>query len=124
MGLLAAVDASVVIAWQAPSDRFHQAATHLVAAWRDKVLSEVTLGEVLVGVPADRWPAFLSLLDRNGFTRREVKAEAMAGTKQRTGLKLPDACVLATAVAIKADAVLSFDDHLLQAAHAEGFATN
>jgi predicted nucleic acid-binding protein len=121
---LAAVDASTVIAWQNPGHESHEQATQLMGAWVSKVMHAVTAAEVLVGIDRDRWAAALADLREMGFTFLDTTPEQLAAAKLDTGLKMPDACVLAVARAAGAQAVLTFDDRLQKAARSEGYVTN
>ena len=47
--------------------------------------------------------------------------ERLAELRARTGLKLPDCCVILAAEQVRAAQILTFDDRLRQAAHAAGF---
>ncbi|MDR0592070.1 MAG: hypothetical protein LBG60_02185 [Bifidobacteriaceae bacterium] len=57
----------------------------------------------------------------NGFEVRDTTAQELAAAKIRTGLKMPDACVIAAARAGAVEAVLSLDQRVARAARAEGF---
>lgn len=119
---LAAVDTSVLIAWQNPDEPGHADATTMIATWPRKVIHTLNLAEFLTGYPADDCPAMLAVLARNGFAWFDTTAEALAAARRDTGLKMPDACVLAVARAQGADAVLTLDQRLLHAAERHGFA--
>jgi predicted nucleic acid-binding protein len=60
----------------------------------------------------------------HGFTFHHTAAEELADARRTTGLKMPDACVIAVAKAQNATAVLSLDERLRRAARAGGFATS
>jgi predicted nucleic acid-binding protein len=122
------LDASVLIAFMDADDQFHgPARTALEAALgRPLRASALTLAEVLVrptriGVlpVAKRALAAIGVdpvpIGRDG-------PERLAELRVRTGLKLPDCCVLLAGQDVRAEAVLSFDERLRQAAHDAGFA--
>jgi len=119
---LAAVDTSVLIAWQTPTEPRHAEATTMMATWPDKVLHSVNLAEFLTGYPESVWPNLLVTLTRNGVTWRDTTPETLAQARRDTGLRMPDACVIAVARSAGAVAVLTLDRKLRQAATAEGFA--
>ncbi|MDR1152868.1 MAG: PIN domain-containing protein [Bifidobacteriaceae bacterium] len=118
---LAAVDSSVVIAWQNRDEPFHARAVEMISAWPDLVMHTLNVAEVLAGLRDHDWTLFLDMMRRDGFTFHDTTAQALARAKRDTGLRMPDACVIAVAAAHRARAVLSFDQRLLRAAHAHGF---
>ena len=110
-------DASWVIALRDPEDPHHRSAVALNEATVDEiiVLHPVTLAECLVG------PARLSRLDtatsdaRAAFEIVEIDVDAplrWAGLRATTGLRLPDAIVLDTAIVHGASMILTFDQQL------------
>ncbi|MDR1188067.1 MAG: type II toxin-antitoxin system VapC family toxin [Bifidobacteriaceae bacterium] len=116
------VDSSVVIAWQDKTHPRHaDAETHLLATGPDFAMHGLNLAEVLVGLDEVEWPAFRSLLEALGFRFLATSPERLAKTRRRSGLKMPDACVLALAEATTARAVLTLDQRLASTARAEGF---
>ncbi|MDR1187731.1 MAG: PIN domain-containing protein [Bifidobacteriaceae bacterium] len=117
---VAAVDASVVVAWQNRDEPSHAEAVRLIAAWPDLVMHTVNLAEILGGVDKASWPILLDTLRGDGFRFRDTSAGQLAEAKLDTGLKMPDACVVAVARAEGADAIVSLDRRLSQAARAEG----
>ena len=120
-----AVDASVVIAFEDPDHVFHARATDLIGdAELPLYLSELTLAEVLVGLEPVEWGTTMRELEEIGFVYCAPKAEDIAQARLDSHLRMPDACVIATARAASADTLLSFDAQLLAAAQSLGFATN
>jgi predicted nucleic acid-binding protein len=119
------LDASVLIAHLWSSDPHHELATRVLdaSAGDDLVVHELNLAEVLVGgVRAGRGEQMLLDLELIGVTiaeRTEEDALLLATLRVRTGLKLPDCCVLATAVRHRAS-VLTFDASLATAGHRLG----
>ena len=110
-------DASWVIALRDPEDPHHRSAVALNEATVDEiiVLHPVTLAECLLG------PARLSRLDtaasdaRAAFEIVEIDVDAplrWAGLRATTGLRLPDAIVLDTAIVHGASMILTFDQQL------------
>jgi predicted nucleic acid-binding protein len=93
------------------------------SAGDDLVVHELNLAEVLVGgVRAGRGEQMLLDLELIGVTiaeRTEEDALLLATLRVRTGLKLPDCCVLATAVRHRAS-VMTFDASLATAGHRLG----
>ena len=114
-------DASWVVALRDPSDRHHPLATAINRGIADEDiwLHPVTLAECLVaptrlGVLPD---AVLRL--RAAFEVPEVERDApvrWAALRAETGLRLPDAVVLDTALSHRARAVVTFDTKLAAAA--------
>jgi predicted nucleic acid-binding protein len=120
-----AVDASVVIAFEDPGHPSHTVATDLLGdAEPPLYMSELTLAEVLVGLDPAEWVTAIGELEDVGFVSSDPKAEDIAHVRLACHLRMPDACVIATARAETADTVLSFDATLLAAAQKLGFATN
>lgn len=124
------VDASVLIAHLDSRDAFHRAALDSLraAAGRQLHASALTVAEVLVG------PARAGVLS---VARRALDAlrletvglgpdapDRLAVLRAETGLTLPDCCVLLAAQDTHAEAVLTFDDRLRQAASAAGYAVS
>lgn len=118
-------DANVVIAASTPGHVHHHEAVRIVAEFGlvGIVLHSLTMAEVLVG-PAkarsqaaarDRLTAAGFMLVPNGDPAPEVLAEVRA----TTSLKMPDACVLATAEHLRAD-MATFDERLAREARARG----
>jgi len=113
----AAVDASVVIAWQNSTHQFHQQAVAMLTQTAPPLwMSELNLAEVLVGLDQAQWDVFVTALVEVGFQFCSPSARQLARARVITGLRLPDACVLATASAQGVNQVLTFDQRLLQAA--------
>ncbi len=109
------VDASVLIAFLDPNDVHHDAAVALLeTASPPLVVHPITAAEVLVAPArhglADRvWADLLAI----GVQVDDTPIEPMqlARLRVETGCKLPDCCVIATAVALRV-AVATFDDRL------------
>jgi len=120
-----AVDASVVIAFEDPNHVFHAVATELIGdADLPLYMSALTLAEVLVGLDRAEWVNAIGELEDIGFVYCDPKAEDIAHVRLVSHLRMPDACVIATARTKSADTVLSFDGPLLAAAQSLGFTTN
>lgn len=115
------LDASVVIAALSPSDLLHDRALRLLAEQVDEqfVLHAITRAEVLVApVRAGRADIVEAQLDGLGVSTvglRSSDALSLAQIRSRTGMKLPDCCVLLAATESGA-AVATFDDQLARAA--------
>jgi predicted nucleic acid-binding protein len=98
------LDASVVIAHLSPADAHHQTATTYLhaAASEEFVIHPLTLAEVLVGgVRAGRGEEMLTDLERIGIhvaDRPLGEPLRLANLRVTSGLKLPDCCVLDTAL--------------------------
>ncbi|MDE0498555.1 MAG: type II toxin-antitoxin system VapC family toxin [Acidimicrobiaceae bacterium] len=114
-------DASWVVALRDPSDGHHlaAAAVNRGIADEDVWLHPVTFAECLVA------PARLGVLSdavlrlRAAFEIPEVDRDApvrWAALRTQTGLRLPDAVVLDTALSHRARAVVTFDAKLAEAA--------
>ena len=120
-----ALDASVLVAHFAPQDAHHQDATRLLTqlAGQGLVIHTVNLAEVLVGgVRLNRGPEMLSDMEQLGI-RIAAPADGeplrLATLRATTGLKMPDCCVLDTAITHEAD-LATFDDALAAAARNAG----
>ena len=111
------VDASWIVALRDPGDDHHGRAvvTAREMADEDAVLHPVTLAECLVA------PARLGVLEeasaglRASFDVADVDPDApmrWARLRAETGLRLPDAIVLETALNQRARAVATFDERL------------
>ncbi len=115
------LDASVLIAYLDGEDDHHAAAEQLLAQAIDDDLaaSSLTLAEVLV-VPVrdgrlDPVRAVLRDLEIQELRFPADTAVRLAQLRARTGLKMPDCCVL-LAAEVAAASVASFDERLAQAA--------
>lgn len=119
------VDASWVVALRDPGDDHHggAVATAREIADEDAVLHPVTLAECLVA------PARLGRLEeafaglRASFDLADVDPDApvrWARLRAETGLRLPDAIVLDTALRLHARAVATFDERLAARAAGRG----
>ena len=120
-----AVDASLLVAWLSLEDRHHEAAEDFltVRAGEDLVLHPLTLAEVLVGgVRLNRGPEMLSDMEQLGIrvaVPEEGEPLRLATLRATTALKMPDCCVLDTAITHQAD-LATFDDALAAAARNVG----
>ena len=118
-------DASWVVALRDPSDGHHRRAVAInqEIAEEDALLHPVTLAECLVA------PARLGMLVgaadglRASFVVTDVEADAperWAALRADTGLQLPDAIVLDTALTHAVRAIATFDDRLAVSAVERG----
>lgn len=112
------VDASVLIGHLDDSDAQHDRASVLLmeSGAGPLAASTITVAEVLVG-PARRGrlaeaQAALRSLELTEVGLGAGAAERLAALRVRTGLKLPDCCVLLAAESSSAEAVLTLDDQL------------
>lgn len=119
-------DASWVVALRDPDDDHHlqAAAINRGIAEEDVFLHPVTLAECLVA------PARLGVLQdaalrlRAAFEVPDIERDApvrWAALQAETGLRLPDAIVLDTAVSHQARAIVTFDAKLAATASQHGF---
>jgi predicted nucleic acid-binding protein len=124
VAILIVFDASVIIAYLDPSDRFHAEAVDLVLSTvgNRRGIHSLNMAEVLAGAQNDEstnllWEAVTEKM------RVEISNAPgpllLAKVRRRTGLKMPDAVVLATALA-EDGLVASFDDRLKSAARNAG----
>lgn len=118
-------DANIVIAASNPAHVHHAEATAIVLDHgRDGiVLHSLTMAEVLVG-PARGGDQAVARqqLEAAGFRPSptgDPAPEDLALVRATTALKMPDACVLATAEHLRAD-LATFDTRLAREAHARG----
>lgn len=118
------LDASVVIAYLAPADAHHRAAEEfLLNATVELLVNPVTLAEILV-FPAreNRLDEALAALADIGVVESPFPPNAarnLALLRAFTGLKMPDCCVLLTAMDRSAT-LASFDDQLRRVALGQG----
>lgn len=116
-----ALDASVVIAHLRPHDAHHRAAGAYLSQHVDErlLIDPLTLADVLVGgVRTSRGQELLADLQAIGVEVAEWSDGAslrLATLLVETGLKLPDCCVLDTALNFEAE-LATFDDDLAKAA--------
>ena len=124
-----ALDASVLIAFLSRNDVHHRAATALldeaINSGLDLLVNPVTLAEALV-LPTRESRVDFAMAELSAMSVIEVPfpphaARTLAGLRVVTGLKLPDCCVLLTAMDRQAT-LASFDQRLLAAAAAQGIA--
>jgi predicted nucleic acid-binding protein len=115
------LDASAVIAVFFSSDVHHDQATALLQehASRGFTVHPITLAETLVGAArAGRISQVHRQIRTMGvepFTPDSDEPLLIAELRANTGLKLPDCCVLATALALSAP-LITFDDKLRRGA--------
>lgn len=122
---LTIVDSSVMIAFGAPSDVHHARATALLAdaleVGERLFVSAVTLTEILVGaIRVGRAAQVEAIVRRLGVELVPVDhavARRAAEVRARTGLAVPDACVVASALEVVATRggparVATFDERL------------
>jgi len=118
-------DANVVIAASSPDHVHHRQAVRLVTDHGQDgiVLHSLTLAEVLVGpARAGAQAAARSVLDAAGFRLSptgDPTPEDLALVRAATSLKMPDACVLATAMHLETG-LATFDKRLSREATARG----
>lgn len=118
-----ALDASVVIAFLDSGDAHHERSERFVRDALDAgfLVHALTLAEVLVGpARAGRAEEVASGLRSVGFTvasQHEDESLLLADWRARTGLKLPDCCVLHVASANSCP-LATFDRRLREAATA------
>ncbi|MDJ0356269.1 type II toxin-antitoxin system VapC family toxin [Paenarthrobacter sp. PH39-S1] len=122
-----ALDASIVIALLENEDPHHEAAKAFLAtsASESWIINVLTLAEVLVA-PArvgrlQQAQSVLDLLNIHTDSLAADQAPELASLRAETGLKMPDACVLLTAVNRSAS-LATFDTKLAAAADRLGVA--
>jgi predicted nucleic acid-binding protein len=121
------LDASVLIAHLDARDALHDRAETALTriAAHSLAASTLTVAEVLVGpARAGRADEAVGVLRVLGVSEVRLPPDAstrLAELRARTGLKLPDCCVLLAAEEVPADAVLTFDDRLQAEATRRGF---
>lgn len=119
------LDASVLIAHLNPGDAHHEAATTLLLAGipGQMLVNTVTLAEVLVGgVRIGRGAGMQDDLYAIGIAvapRDDGEPLRLAELRTTSGLKMPDCCVLDTAIHHQAT-LATFDDQLAGAARRLG----
>ncbi len=124
--MITVLDASVLIAFFNSDDAHHEAALDILdaAADDDLLLSSISLAEVLVGpARSGNEESVLRALGRLEVDEEVLPADAavqLARLRARTGLKLPDCCVLLAAQTASAQAVATFDARLAQVARERG----
>lgn len=117
------VDASLLIAHFSSSDVHHETARTFITGADELLAHTVTVAEVLVGaVRVGRGEAMLLDLERIGLELRNRHFGSplrLATLRVRTGLKLPDCCVLDTALT-SATPLATLDNALATAARQLG----
>jgi predicted nucleic acid-binding protein len=120
------LDACVLIAHLDANDAHHDRATRLLASTADLPLAAntLTVAEVLVGpTRAGRGRQAQQALDRLGVAALELPADVaveLAELHATTGLKMPDCCVLWTAVHHQPAILATFDQQLTRTAKRRG----
>ncbi len=115
------LDASVVIAHLYPQDPHHHAATVFLLDHADEpmLMHSLNLAEVLIGgVRAGRGQELLDDLRAIGIQVADHQAEEpirLATLRVETGLRLPDCCVLNTALTTNST-LATFDERLASVA--------
>lgn len=115
------LDASVIIALLWSKDSLHSSARRFFDEHVEQEFSlhAVTRAEVLVGPTrngtVEQAMRVLAALEIRTLPLQESDVRRLADLRVRTGLKLPDACVILTAMGQGA-AVATFDDRLRRAA--------
>lgn len=118
MARLIAADASALIAYLDPSDAHHDVAIQGLVEVDNFVLHPLTLAEILVHPVRDgNEIAVTNTLAAIGMIQSPMTIDALALARLRvkSGLKLPDCLVLATAIWHEVG-VLTFDNALATAA--------
>jgi predicted nucleic acid-binding protein len=124
---LIVLDASAVIGVFYPADTHHERATTLLerAASGGFVVHPMTLAESLVGAAkSGRLSQVRRQIHNMGitvFAPEEDEPLLIAEIRANTELKLPDCCVLATALSLSAS-LITFDDRLSSIARSESVA--
>ena len=112
------LDASILIAHLESNDSHHACATQILMdnCHDEFACSTVTLAEVLVGaIRADRSDEARDALAELQVTALGLDADAareLAELRVRTGLRLPDCCVLYAALSQPPAAIATFDTRL------------
>lgn len=121
------LDASVLIAHLDARDGLHDRATQALLSVAATPLgaSPLTVAEILVGpARAGRRDEAVGALRTIGIAEIPLPTDAstrLAELRARSGLKLPDCCVILAAETAPADAVLTFDERLAAEAVRRGF---
>ncbi len=119
------LDASVLIGYLDASDAHHDRATALLTReiYDDFAVNLLTLAEILVAPTRtkqrDTVLSILTDLAVETLQFPEGAAEALAQLRAETALKMPDCCVLLSALDQQAR-LATFDDRLVKAGHARG----
>ncbi|MCL1897982.1 MAG: type II toxin-antitoxin system VapC family toxin [Micrococcales bacterium] len=125
------LDNSVLVAYSQPEDAHHEPAVGLIAAHLGNlVVHSLTLADYMVhpvrlGEVEDHWEWITGSLDADNLEIKIVDAPGqrwpvhLARVRVATKLKMPDAVVLATALALGGQ-VATFDEGLMKAARSHG----
>ena len=112
---MSVLDASVLVAYFARHDAHHADAKAHLASTSDLRIGPLNLAEVLVGpAKADRLADVAAIVRQVGVQEVPMPADAavlLADIRARTGLKMPDCCVLLTAQQT-GGSVATFDERL------------
>jgi predicted nucleic acid-binding protein len=124
---LTVLDASILLAHLDDTDPHTEAAETILAEADALAASTITLAEVLVGAARvgrldEQLEALAALKIKEVAVERGAAAQ-LARLRADTGLRMPDCCVLHTAVATGADALATRDEQLSRAAVAHGLET-
>ena len=117
------VDASVLIAFLDSNDAHHEAAVDLIeSAVPPLVVHPITAAEVLVaplrqGLADQVWATLVAIGVELGDT--PIDPMQLARLRVDTGCKLPDCCVVATALSLRVG-VATFDERLRKRALPNG----
>lgn len=123
------LDASVLVGYLDSSDAHHADAVRLLAgvASEELAVSVLTLAECLVAPSrAGRTGDVAAVLDVLAVRTVPLSSDAagrLADLRVRTGLKMPDCCVVLAAEEAHAD-LATFDDRLARAAEGRGVAVH
>ena len=121
------LDACVLIAFLNAADSHHARARTAMeqTVGRTRGASAVTIAEILVGPgrtgQLDDAEALLNLLGVRQVPLGHDAPSRLARLRADSGLKLPGCCVLLAAQDASAEAIATFDDRLIKAAHDLGF---
>lgn len=127
MAHLTVLDASILLAHLDDSDPHADAAQTILADADQLAASTITLAEVLVGAARagrlDEQLQALADLNIKEVAIDRGAAAQLARLRADTGLRMPDCCVLHTAIATSADALATRDQPLAREAAARGLET-
>lgn len=121
-------DANILIALLNPDDAHHKRALALTDSGDEISVHPLTMAEVLAGYPdADQRTATLDALMEAGFSDPDIpydeEVNLLAAVRVDDRLKMPDACVLATAI-WRGEPLLTFDKKVAAAARKRSIAVH
>jgi predicted nucleic acid-binding protein len=121
-------DANVLIALLNPHDAHHERAVELTGTGDEINVHPLTMAEVLAGYPdAVQRAATFDALVEAGFSDPGIpydeEVNLLAGVRVDDRLKMPDACVLATAI-WRREPLLTFDNKVAAAARKRAIAVH